>query len=104
MTDSSKEYESNEYTATPSHILPAISKGGRGYICQECGHLEVTLDNSVFDELCPKCVIGLLKNLNAPRMVKVSEYFTEREQALEPTASVNKKSECDKTTIIIKKK
>jgi hypothetical protein len=107
MTDSSKKYGTDEYTATPSHVLPAFGKNGKGYICQECGHLEVTLENSVFDDLCPKCVLAALKTLKVPHMVKISEYVRERE-ALEPTVKVevhpDTRPNSDKTTIILKRK
>ena len=103
MTDSSKKYGTDEYTATPSHILPAISKTGKGYICQDCGHLEVSLDNNPFDDLCPKCVLKALKTLKVPHMVKISEYFIERDDALEPTVKIDNKPNNEKTTVIIKK-
>lgn len=103
MSDSSKKYGTDEYTATPSHILPAITKSGRGYICQECGHLEVSLENNPFEDLCPKCVLNALKTLKVPHMIKISDYLSNKEVALEPTVRVDNKSNSDKTTVILKK-
>ena len=104
MTDSSRKYGTDEYTATPSHILPAIRKKSTGYICQECGHLEVSLENNPFDDLCPKCVIKALRKIEVPHMVKISEYLDNREEALEPTVRVDNKPNSEKTTVIIKRK
>lgn len=103
MSDSPRKYGSDEYSATPDHVLPAISRNGKGYICQKCGHLEVTLDNNMFDDLCPKCVITALDALHVPRMIQVSEYFTDHDEALEPTVRVDKPNS-EKTTAIIRKK
>jgi hypothetical protein len=103
MTDSSRKYGTDEYTATPSHILPAISKKSGGYICQECGHLEVSLVDNPFDDLCPKCVVKALRGINVPHMVKISEYLNDHEEALEPTVRVDKPNS-EKTTVVIRRK
>lgn len=104
MTDSPRKYGSDEYAATPDHVLPAISKNSKGYICQACGHLEVTLEDSVFGDLCPKCVVTTLDALHVPHMVMVSEYYKDHDDALEPTVKIDNKPSSEKTTAIIKKK
>lgn len=106
MSDTPKKYGNDEYTATPSHIFPSISKDSKGYICQECGHLEITLVNNIFDDLCPKCVNKALETLHVPHMVEISNYIKEHDIALEPTIKIVNTNidrvNSEKTTVIIR--
>ncbi len=86
------EFGSDEYTPTPSHALPAFSRNGKGFICPACGHLELSLSDSIFDDLCPNCVVTALRRLGVPQMITIKEYHRNLADALEPTVKVDKPS------------
>lgn len=101
--ENARQYGSGEYTPTPSHALPAFSRNGKGFICPACGHLELDIDNNIFDDLCHKCVIIALRRLGVPNMMTIKDYHKNLDDALEPTVKIDKPSH-EKTTAIITKK
>lgn len=101
--ENARQYGSGEYTPTPSHALPAFSRNGKGFICPACGHLELSLDESIYDDMCPRCVLVALRRLGVPTMMTIKDYHKNLDEALEPTAKVNKPNH-EKTTAIITKK
>jgi len=66
--------------------------------------LRAIFGKNPFDDLCPRCVISALRKIDVPHMVKISEYLSERDEALEPTVRVDNRPNSEKTTVIIKKK
>ncbi len=102
MTNVSK-YGSGEYSPTPSHALPAFSRNGKGFICPACGHLELELDDNLYDDLCPRCVVTALRRLGVPVMQTIKEYHKNLDEALEPTVVVDKPC-CEKTTKVYTRK
>jgi len=94
-----QQYGSGEYTPTPSHALPAFSRNGNGFICPACGHLELSLGDSLYDDLCPKCVVTALRRLGVPQMMTIKDYHRNLAEALEPTVKINKPSH-ERTTEI----
>jgi len=97
MSSKSPQYGSGEYNATPSHALPAFSRNGKGFICPACGHLELSIDDSLYEDLCPKCVVTALRRLGVPEMMTIKDYHRNLADALEPTVKVDKPSH-EKTT------
>jgi hypothetical protein len=83
------KYGSDEYSPTPSHALPAFSRNGKGFICPSCGHLELTLDDNIYEDICPKCVIKALRKLKIPVMITIKE-FHKSVEALEETKKAEK--------------
>jgi NMD protein affecting ribosome stability and mRNA decay len=97
-----QQYGSGEYTPTPSHALPAFSRNGKGFICPACGHLEISLDDSLYDDLCPKCVVTALRRLGVPQMMTIKDYHRNLAEALEPTVKINKPSHERTTEVYIR--
>ena len=100
-------FGSGEYSPTPSHALPAFSRNGNGLICPACGHLEISLDDSPYEDMCPKCVIKALRRLEVPTMLTIKNFHKNLEEALEPTVKVDKVVETpnhEKTTEIMPRK
>lgn len=98
--NNARQYGSGEYTPTPSHALPAFSRNGKGFICPACGHLELSLDESPFEDLCPRCVITALRRHQVPSMMTIKAFHENIDEALEPTVKVDKPSH-EKTTEVI---
>jgi hypothetical protein len=102
------KFGSGEYTATPSHCLPAFV-GGKpsGYMCMACGHLTKELD-PVFEDLCLICLKEWAIKQGVSRMIPTAEAIAQKE-ALEPTAKVTNVSttmreRANAPTVIIKRK
>lgn len=105
MSKESK-YESGEYTATSSHILPAIIKKGNpdGYVCMKCGHLVAELD-PILDDLCLICLKDWAIKSGVTRLIPIVDAI--QQEALEYSKKHpcdNNKSRQDATTVYIKNK
>ena len=84
-----EQYPSGEYTATPSHCLPAFVGGKpQGYMCMECGHLAKELD-PIFDDVCLVCLRNWAIKMKVSRMIPTAEAIAQKE-ALEPTVKMQK--------------
>jgi len=82
------EFGSGEYSPTPSHALPAF----KGFICPACGHLELSIDDGLYEDLCSKCVVTALRRLGVPSMMTIKDYHRNLADALEPTVKIDKPS------------
>ena len=96
--ETTRKYGTDEYSATPTHCLPAFVDGKpMGYICMKCGYLTKDLD-PIFDDLCLVCLKDWAIHMGVSRVIPTAEAINR--EALEPTIKVDRPN-AEATTILL---